>query len=166
MSESDENECCEGCKYLDSVKLEEITNELNANCISLKRPKEKGYYNFTSYEWETYELADIIYELHPLVNDVPRRFDPITFSKLSKYCYIENEYSCYEAKGLCKSCKSIFKEKIIKVFCRNSLELNIELTETKKELLDIKSAFADLKKQIETITKDLANDITKKMDDI
>ena len=123
MSESDENEYQEEFKYLDSVKLEEITNELN-----------------------------------PVVDDVPRRFDPITFSKLSKYCYIENEYSCYESKGLCKSCKSIFEEKIIKVFGRNSLELNIELTETKKELLNLKSEFADLKKQITDILEKLNND--------
>lgn len=153
MSESDENECCEEFKYLDSLKLDEITNELNANCISLKRPKEEGYYNFTSYEWETYELADTIYELNPLVNDIPLRLE----KKLSKYCYIENEYSCYEAKGLCKSCKSIFEEKIIKVFGRNSLELNIELTETKKELLNLKSEFADLKKQIADILEKLNN---------
>jgi hypothetical protein len=104
--------------------LEDVVKLLNKECISNKTPNNDGYYNFTSYEWDIDDLS-------------------IDISECKKDCYLENEYSCYEHRGLCENCKSILEDKIRKPFNKTLLELNIE-TNTINLKIDLLSKKIDM----------------------
>jgi hypothetical protein len=94
--------------------LMEVLNELNMNCTNKDISVEYGNYNCNHFEWEIDDLD-------------------MDISKCRTYCYIKNEFSSYEAKFLCKSCKTIIKEKI-GIFNRKIEEIQIEIYNINKKL--------------------------------
>ena len=133
-----------------SKYLEEVVKELNANCSSLKKVKnnrngnDNCNDNNSSYEWEIDNISPII-------------------TKYKNYCYVIDEYSYYEKRGLCESCESILEEKIRKYFNQTQLYLSLEdMYTTKNEFADIRLEIANKKEEFE----DTKNYINKKIDEI